>query len=65
MAEARQTTHLSSLASADAVAWFAVLENARQRADFDRAAQARRELKRLGVAVKYLLVEQNGAQDAR
>jgi len=65
MDKSRDTTHLSSLSSADAVAWFAVLENARQRADFDRAAQARRELKRLGVAVKYLPSERKGAIDAR
>lgn len=35
------------------VAWFVVLEQARQGNDFERAAKARQELKRLGVDVKY------------
>lgn len=34
-------------------AWFAVLEHARENNDFERAAQAIRELRRLGVHVKY------------
>lgn len=34
-------------------AWFAVLEHAREHNDFERAAQAVRELRRLGVDVKY------------
>ena len=33
--------------------WFAILEIARERGDFDRAAEAKRELKRLGVSVTY------------
>lgn len=35
------------------VAWFVVLERARQDNDFERAAQATQELKRLGVTVRY------------
>ena len=35
------------------VAWFAVLERARETNDFERAAEARRQLQRLGVNVKY------------
>ena len=33
--------------------WFAVLEIARGRGDFERAAEAKRELERLGVRVSY------------
>ena len=33
--------------------WFAVLEIARERGDFERAAEAKRELKRLGVSIVY------------
>ncbi|HTU22992.1 MAG TPA: hypothetical protein VMG10_33455 [Gemmataceae bacterium] len=33
--------------------WFAVLEIARARSDFERAAEAQQELKRLGVSVRY------------
>ena len=36
------------------VAWFVVLERARQENKFDLAAIAMHELKRLGVAIKYL-----------
>jgi hypothetical protein len=39
--------------SADTVAWFAVLENARVRHDFERAAYARKQLEQLGVKVSY------------
>lgn len=35
------------------IAWFLVLERARRMRDFERAAQATRELKRLGVTVRY------------
>lgn len=35
------------------VAWFVVLEQARKQNDFERAAEAQRELQRLGVNVKY------------
>ena len=35
------------------VAWFFVLERARQTHDFELAARAKRELERLGVTVKY------------
>ena len=34
-------------------AWFAVLERARENNDFERAAEAMRELKRLGVTVRF------------
>lgn len=33
--------------------WFAILEIARERGDFDQAAKAKRELQRLGVHVSY------------
>jgi hypothetical protein len=33
--------------------WFAVLEIAREQGDFERAAEAKRELQRLGVHVSY------------
>lgn len=33
--------------------WFVVLEIARERSDFEQAAEAQRELKRLGVKVTY------------
>ena len=35
------------------VAWFAVLERARIEGDFARAAEAQRQLERLGVRVNY------------
>lgn len=35
------------------VAWFCVLEEARQKNDFERAALAKRELQRLGVQIRY------------
>lgn len=35
------------------VTWFVLLEDARRRADFRRAAQAQEHLARLGVIVKY------------
>ena len=35
------------------VAWFAVLETARQACDFEKAGEAQRQLRRLGVEVKY------------
>ncbi len=35
------------------VAWFVVLEQARQKKDFETAAKAEQELRRLGVIVKY------------
>jgi hypothetical protein len=37
----------------DAVAWFAALVHARHRADFSLAAEARIELRRLGVLVEF------------
>lgn len=33
--------------------WFAVLEIAKEQGDFDSAAEAQRELRRLGVIVRY------------
>jgi hypothetical protein len=33
--------------------WFAVLEIAREQCDFERAAEAKRQLRRLGVCVSY------------
>jgi len=35
-------------------AWFAVLERANESGDVERAAQALRELRRLGVIVRYV-----------
>ena len=35
------------------VAWFVVLERARLKNDFETAAKAEQELRRLGVIVKY------------
>jgi hypothetical protein len=35
------------------VAWFVCLERAKADNDFERAAQAKRELQRLGVEVRY------------
>ncbi len=40
------------------VAWFAVLEDARKRGDRDRAAEAIRQLRRLGVVVAFEEVAQ-------
>lgn len=34
-------------------AWFCELETARKKSDFERAAEAVRELKRLGVTIKF------------
>ncbi len=36
-----------------ATAWFAVLEAAKLRNDFERAAEAIRQLRRLGVTVRF------------
>jgi hypothetical protein len=33
--------------------WFALLEIARERGDFEQAAEAKRQLQRLGVRVRY------------
>ena len=33
--------------------WFAILEIAREKGDFEQAAEAQRQLKRLGVHVRY------------
>jgi hypothetical protein len=37
--------------------WFAVLEIAREQGDFERAAEAKRQLRRLGVYVSYERLE--------
>ncbi len=42
------------------VAWFAVLERAKQYSDFELAAKAKQELERLGVTVKYHKAQQQG-----
>lgn len=48
-------------------AWFAVLERARRTGDYVLAAQAQRELDRLGVVVKYPAKRPNrkGGRDER
>jgi len=43
-------------------AWFCVLEIARERGNFEQAAKATRELKRLGVDVKYRVVRETSGQ---
>jgi hypothetical protein len=40
--------------------WFAVLETARERNDFEQAAEAVRQLRRLGVTVRYGRPQQQG-----
>ncbi|MBW7990179.1 MAG: hypothetical protein FVQ84_09220 [Planctomycetes bacterium] len=35
------------------VAWFCLLERERERGNFERAAEAKRELKRLGLTIRY------------
>jgi len=35
------------------VAWFFILERARECGDFERAANAQKELRRLGIEVRY------------
>ena len=42
------------------VVWFVVLERARRDNNFDLAAKARRELKRLGLIIKYRKVNKGG-----
>lgn len=41
--------------------WFAILDIARERDDYDRAAEANRELKRLGVDVSFRPRKSQGA----
>jgi hypothetical protein len=65
MAATKTQPQSSAGASADVVAWFAVLENARHRADFNRAAEAQRELQRLGVKVTYTPPGRKAVRDAR
>lgn len=45
------------------IAWFAILEIARRKNDFEQAAKAKRELVRLGVKVEYY--EKEGLCHAR
>lgn len=42
------------------VYWFVVLESARRSGDFARAAEAQRELERLGIKVRYGRERQEG-----
>jgi hypothetical protein len=42
------------------VAWFCVLETARNEGDFARAATAQRELRRLGVEIRYRRARSSG-----
>lgn len=35
------------------IAWFYILEDARRHGDFNRAAEAQRELARLGIKIQY------------
>lgn len=42
--------------------WFGVLEIAREQGDFERAAEAMRQLKRLGVCVTYFRPEPEEAR---
>lgn len=44
------------------LAWFVVLDNARETNDFRRAAAAQRELERLGVVVRYVGNQKKGAR---
>jgi hypothetical protein len=46
------------------VYWFAVMEDARQLGQFARVEQARRELARLGVRVRYDLPKPEGREAA-
>jgi len=45
------------------VAWFFILERALERGNFERAANAQKELRRLGIEVRYtrLAATQRGA----
>lgn len=47
------------------IGWFLELELARERQDFERAAQAKRELQRLGVEVRYRRRQGRGNSDER
>lgn len=47
------------------IAWFYLLEDARRRNDFDRAARAKRELERLGVLVTYAKAIRAGVRRSR
>ncbi len=42
--------------------WFAILEIARERGNFEQAAEANRQLKRLGVCVRYDHTNRQGAR---
>ncbi len=48
-----------------AVAWFVVLERARQVGDGERAAEAQKQLERLGVKVIYEPVQRGSQKNGR
>jgi hypothetical protein len=49
----KKADHVRDRAEDSPTAWFVVLEHARNASDFERAAQALRELRRLGVFVRF------------
>jgi hypothetical protein len=53
MATASKTTDTRDEWRDSPTAWFAALESALRRGDIDAATEARRELSRLGVTVRY------------
>lgn len=57
-AKAEQTTRFND----SPAAWFVMLEIARKRGDFEQAARAQRELKRLGVEVRYHPADRGAGQ---
>jgi hypothetical protein len=48
------SANAQQLAAESPTAWFAVLERARLTGDYERAAEAVRNLKRLGVQVQFV-----------
>jgi hypothetical protein len=51
--ETNRRPTLDDAVSESAVYWFTLMEMAKERGDFERAAEAKRQLKRLGVTVTY------------
>jgi hypothetical protein len=47
------------------VYWYVVLDQAHERGEYDRAAQAQRQLERLGVKVRYQRQTRRGEADGR
>lgn len=45
--------------------WFLILERAREAGDFKRAIEAKENLKRLGISVRYFRPESKGTINAR